>query len=64
MDRAERPRVIWRQSSRTGNGDCVEVAFDGASVFVRDSKDRRGAVLVISGEQWLHLRRSIRRRYG
>ncbi|WP_111832435.1 DUF397 domain-containing protein [Actinomadura madurae] len=56
--------MIWRQSSRTGNGDCVEVAFDGASVFVRDSKDRRGAVLVISGEQWLHLRRSIRRRYG
>ncbi len=34
--------LMWRKSSRSGNGsngDCVEVAFAGPRVAVRDSKN-------------------------
>ncbi|MEO3825282.1 DUF397 domain-containing protein [Actinomadura sp. B10D3] len=64
VDRAERPEVIWRKSRRSATGDCVEIAFDGTSVLVRDSKEHLGAVLSISGAQWQVLRRSIKKRYG
>ncbi|MEU5849847.1 DUF397 domain-containing protein [Saccharopolyspora shandongensis] len=40
-------RAEWRKSSRSGStSNCVEVAVAPESVSVRDSKDRRGAVLV------------------
>ena len=35
----------WRKSSKSGSGQCVEVATDGEQVFIRDSKDPSGAVL-------------------
>ncbi|WP_302931553.1 DUF397 domain-containing protein [Actinomadura sp. WMMA1423] len=56
--------MVWRKSSRSGGGNCVEIAFDGDSVLMRDSTDRLSAVLSISTAQWLLLRRSLRRRYG
>jgi hypothetical protein len=34
--------MIWRKSSRSGSGDndaCVEVAFSGPRVAIRDSKN-------------------------
>jgi Domain of unknown function (DUF397) len=45
----------WRKASySTSNGGaCVEVAGNlPDTVAVRDSKDRRGAVLVFSSAQW------------
>ncbi|PJE93810.1 DUF397 domain-containing protein [Streptomyces carminius] len=40
-------RAEWRKSSHSsGDGQCVEVAFLGAVVAVRDSKDPDGPVLV------------------
>lgn len=44
----------WRKSSRSDGqgGACVEVAITAEVVGVRDSKDRGGAVLVFSREQW------------
>jgi hypothetical protein len=46
-------QVSWRKSSRSaGNGACVEVAFTGDSVAVRDSKDPDGAVLLFSSPSW------------
>ncbi|MET1075142.1 MAG: DUF397 domain-containing protein [Umezawaea sp.] len=46
--------VEWRKSSYSGggnNGNCVEVAFTGAEVEVRDSKNA-GARLAFPAESW------------
>ncbi len=43
----------WRKSSRSGSATkCVEVAFAGGGVRVRDSKERTGAVLAIGQRSW------------
>lgn len=46
----------WRKSSRStangSDGNCVEVAFDGAATALRDSKNSRGPVLVVPVKQW------------
>jgi hypothetical protein len=47
--------TVWRKSSRSGSGggnNCVEVAFAGPAVAVRDSKDPDGDALVFSDRQW------------
>jgi len=46
--------ATWRKSSRSGpySDNCVEVAFVGGAVAVRDSKDPAGAPLVFSAPQW------------
>ena len=45
----------WRKSSRSGpySDNCVEVAFVGGAVALRDSKDKAGAVLLFTPEEWL-----------
>jgi hypothetical protein len=45
---------IWRKSTRSSAGDnCVEVSFapDG-DVGVRDSKNRDGAILIFTLNEW------------
>ena len=44
----------WRKSTRSGgNTDmCVEVAFVGEAIAVRDSKDTTGPVLVFNQAEW------------
>ncbi|MFD5824059.1 DUF397 domain-containing protein [Lentzea sp. NPDC060358] len=54
--------VEWRKSSRSSGGNnsaCVEVAFAGSSVGVRDSKNPDGATLVFSAVQWAFFRRGF-----
>ncbi|MFG2963120.1 DUF397 domain-containing protein [Streptomyces sp. NPDC048288] len=43
--------VKWRKSSRSAQGNCVEVAFSGG-VLVRDSKDPECGVLNFSAISW------------
>ncbi|WP_438387813.1 DUF397 domain-containing protein [Actinopolyspora saharensis] len=51
----------WRKSSYSDNGsDCVEVAFGGAGVSVRDSKEPFGPVLTVSRGQWAMFVRNTR----
>jgi Domain of unknown function (DUF397) len=53
--------LIWHKSSASGgDGACVEVAKSGSCVLVRDSRDRSGAVLVLTRAQWLGLLRHIK----
>jgi hypothetical protein len=45
--------IPWLKSSYSGNtGNCVEVAFAGHVVAVRDSKDPAGPQLVFAPHQW------------
>ncbi|WP_326599599.1 DUF397 domain-containing protein [Streptomyces sp. NBC_01803] len=46
--------VAWSKSSHSDNegGECVEVARCCGSVHVRDSKNKSGGQLALSGEQW------------
>jgi hypothetical protein len=46
--------ALWRKSTRSSpSGDnCVEVAFAGEAVAVRDTKNREAAMLVFTGAEW------------
>ncbi|TDD54762.1 DUF397 domain-containing protein [Saccharopolyspora elongata] len=50
------PALAWRKSSRSvgsgQGGNCLEVAFAGPAVAVRDSKDPGGPVLAFSASSW------------
>jgi Domain of unknown function (DUF397) len=45
-------RAQWRKSTYSGLNGCVEVAFVGDHVAMRDSKDRQGPVLLFSRVEW------------
>jgi hypothetical protein len=42
----------WQKSERSGSNGCVEVAFVGDHVALRDSKHREGPVLVFTPVEW------------
>ncbi|MEV0751685.1 DUF397 domain-containing protein [Streptosporangium sp. NPDC050280] len=43
----------WRKSSLSADGpSCVEMAFVGNDVAVRDTKDRDGGTLIFSRTEW------------
>jgi Domain of unknown function (DUF397) len=44
--------AVWRKSSESMNGDCVEFAPLAEVVGVRDSKDPTGPVLRFTRSQW------------
>ena len=47
--------AVWRKSTRSGDnaGACVEVAFLGTAVGLRDSKDKgNGSILIVTPAGW------------
>ena len=49
---ASRPMSEWRTSSRCTGGDCVQVAFTGDGVAMRDSKNPERGSLFYSRDEW------------
>ena len=54
MGASDLRRAQWRTSTYSANGStCVEVADNlPGLVAVRDSKDKQGPVLILTGDQW------------
>ncbi len=52
MDGDETP-PRWRKSTFSGFGDCIECLTAKESVYIRNSKNPYGAVLVFPRSQWL-----------
>jgi hypothetical protein len=52
----------WRKSSKSaiGGEQCVEVGTASASIAVRDTKDRAGAVLTVPAEAWKKFTAALR----
>jgi hypothetical protein len=44
--------AVWRKSTMSRGGACVEVAFINDQVAVRDSKNPKGAVLMFPVAEW------------
>lgn len=52
--------VVWRKSVFSGANSCVEVAFVGGHVWVRDSKDHQGPILRFTSTEWRSFLRGVR----
>ncbi|MGC5284946.1 DUF397 domain-containing protein [Micromonospora sp. DT231] len=50
----------WKTSTRSNEGNCVEVATPTPTVMVRDSKDRHGPALAFSAGQWVDFVQGIK----
>ncbi|WP_225097821.1 DUF397 domain-containing protein [Streptomyces sp. CoH27] len=46
--------LMWFKSSYSSNEgpDCVEVAITPATIHIRDSKNKDGAQLAVTGASW------------
>jgi len=47
--------AVWRKSTYSGDnaGACVELAFLGTVVGLRDSKDKsNGSILIVTPDEW------------
>lgn len=56
--------LIWRKSTRSasgGNANCVEIAYNGFEVLVRDSKlSVQSPQIVVSADSWAALSNTIK----
>jgi hypothetical protein len=49
---AQHEEPLWRKSSRSTSGACVEVAQQPKTILVRDSKDPEGAILTFGRDSF------------
>lgn len=61
MSRPAPANLVWRKSSRTNVNECVEVAWPGDVIVVRDSKDPSGPVLTFEHSRFGRLLASFGR---
>ncbi len=54
LSAAELADALWQKSSRSGpfTDNCVEVAFIGDIIAVRDSKNPQGPALLFTPSEW------------
>ena len=52
---------VWRKSSESNYGNCVEVSFVDGSVHVRNSRNPGQAELVFTMTEWLAFLAGVRR---
>jgi len=58
---SERAETVWRKSLASGTGgDCVEVAFTGESVLLRNSREPQGPLLSFSHSEWIAFLAGVR----
>jgi hypothetical protein len=56
-------KETWRKSTRSGNGgECVEVSDARNGVMIRDTKDRQGATLTASRDDWRRFTNAVKAR--
>lgn len=44
--------LLWKKSTASGSGSCVEVSEAGDIILVRDSKNPSGPTLTFSRVEW------------
>ncbi len=59
MDDRSAERLSWQRSSHCGSGACIEVAFAGEYVFIRDSKDSGRLPLRFTVDEWAAFRDGV-----
>lgn len=52
--------LVWKKSTASGGGNCLEAANTRTSVLVRDSKNPQGGVLTFSRPEWAAFLVSVR----
>lgn len=53
MTELQRPGfLLWKKSTASGSGNCVEVAKTGEVILLRDSKDLSRPALTFSSSEW------------
>ncbi|PZG14334.1 DUF397 domain-containing protein [Nonomuraea aridisoli] len=55
------PELVWRRSSASVTGECVEVAFGSQRVYLRDSNSPDGSILEFSRSDWVAFLAGVRR---
>jgi hypothetical protein len=58
MDRSSE-QLAWQRSSRCGSSGCIEVAFAGEHVFIRDSKNPAQQPLRFRADEWAAFRDGV-----
>jgi hypothetical protein len=56
----ELARSLWRKSTKSGGGNCVEVASMEGTVLVRNSNASPGAILSFLPSEWAIFLISVR----